>query len=218
MDFVAARRHMVESQVRPHDVTDLRIQAALETTPRELFLPQELKDQAYVEREIEYGERRRLLTARDTAKLLALAAPKPTDLVLNAVCGSGYSTALLAQLAEMIVSIESDEGLGARAEENLASLGRANAAVIVGDPWSGAEKQGPFDLIFLGGGAIEREPTVLLEQLKDGGRLAAILRKDGISRGVLYTRSGETISSVEAFDAKTQAILPGFEAPKEFVF
>ncbi len=217
MDFETARRHMVDSQVRPHDVTDLRLQTAMETTPRELFLPVELRDQAYVEREIKYAPGRHLLTARDFSKLVAAADPKPTDLVLNALCGSGYSTAILAQLSEMVVSLESDEVLAAKAQENLTSLGFGNAAVITGDAWAGAAAQGPFDLIFVGA-AIARKPSALLDQLKDGGRLATILREGGVSRGVIYLRNGDALASTPYFDASTKAIAPGFEAPKTFVF
>ena len=136
MDYQAARRHMVESQVRPNDVTDLRLQTAMETTPRELFLPVELRDQAYVEREIVYAPGW-LLRARDFAKLVAAAEPRADDLVLNAVCGSGYSTAILAQLTEMVVSLDRDEAMGALAQENLNTIGVSNAAVITGDPVRG---------------------------------------------------------------------------------
>lgn len=217
MDFANARRHMVESQVRTNDVTDVRLQAALETIPRELFLPSELRAQAYVERELEYAPGRRLLTARDFAKLAAAAAPAPGDLVLNAVCGSGYSTAIFAQLTEMVVALESDEALCAKAQDNFDTLGCGNAAAIVGDPWKGAPDQGPFDLIFICG-VIEREPELLLQQLKDGGRLAAIMRRDGVSRGVIYVRSGDAFAYTEKFDATAKTPLPGFEAPKTFVF
>lgn len=217
MNFQSARRHMVESQVRPNDVTDMRIQQAMESTPREIFVPAELRDQVYVEREVEYAPGRRLLRARDFAKLANEAAIKADDIVLNAVCGSGYSTAILAHLAEMVVSIESDEGLAALAQDNLTTLGFSNAAVITGDPWEGAKKQGPFDVIFLGG-VIERRPEALLGQLKDGGRLATILRADGVSRGGLFTRSGETWSFTPKFDAASHVVLPGFERPKAFVF
>ncbi len=218
MDYQAARRHMVDSQVRPNDVTDIRIQLAMETTPRELFLPVELREQAYIEREVVYAEGRRLLRARDFAKLVAVAAPEPDDIILNAVCGSGYSTAVLSQLAEMVVSIENNEALAATAQENLLSLGLSNAAVITSEPWVGALKQGPFDLIFIGGGAIEQQPDALLAQLKDGGRLAAIVRKNGVSRGGLYCRSGDTFAFTEYFDAATSAVVPGFEKPKSFSF
>ena len=152
MNFSTARRRMVESQVRPNDVTDLRLQTALEETPREKFLPVELHDQAYVEREHVYAPGRTLITVRDFAKLAAAAEPKAGELVLNA------------------------------------------------------------------GGAIEQRPEKLLSQLKDGGRLAAILRQKGVSRGVIYRRSGEAFACTEKFDAATRVILPGFETRKSFVF
>lgn len=217
MDYAAARRQMVDSQVRVNDVTDVRIQVAMETTPREMFLPAELREQAYMEREIVYAPNRRMLRARDFAKLMAAADPQKDDLVLNALCGSGYSTAILARLAEMVVSMESDEALAAKAQENLTSLGFSNAAVIIGDAWDGAKNQGPFDLIFLDT-VVERRPDRLLEQLNDNGRLATILRRDGVSRGGVYRRSGDAFSFTEMFDAATSAVMPGFERPKAFVF
>jgi protein-L-isoaspartate(D-aspartate) O-methyltransferase len=217
MDFVLARKNMVASQVRTNDVTDIRLQLALEATQREKFLPPEKAGLAYVEREIEYAPGRRLLTPRDFAKLVSLAAPKPTDLVLDVACGSAYSTAILAALSEMVVGLETDETLAGLAQENLNAIGVTNAAVIVGDLAAGAEKQGPFDLIFIGA-AIEIEPRRLLEQLKEGGRLATVLRAGGVSRGVVYRRSGEVFAPASAFDATASAILPGFAAAKTFQF
>ena len=216
MNYEAARRHMVESQVRPNDVTDLRIQQAMETTPREMFVPPELRDQVYVEREIDYAPGRRLLRARDFAKLAAAADIRRSDVVLNVVCGSGYSTAILANLAEMVVSVESDEKLAALAQDNLNVLGFSNAAVISGDPTAGAANQGPFDVIFVGG-VIEKKPDALIGQLRDGGRLATILRENGVSRGGVYVRSGGTASFTPYFDAASSAVLDGFERPREFV-
>ena len=217
MNFSTARRRMVESQVRPNDVTDLRLQTALEETPREKFLPVELHDQAYVEREHVYAPGRTLITVRDFAKLAAATEPKAGELVLNAVAGTGYSTAILSQLVDMVVAVESDEKLAALEQENLTALGISNAAVLSGDTALGAADQGPFDLIFIDG-AIEQRPEKLLSQLKDGGRLAAILRQKGVSRGVIYRRSGEAFACTEKFDAATRVILPGFETRKSFVF
>ncbi len=217
MNYEAARRHMVESQVRPNDVTDLRIQRAMETIPREIFAPPELRDQVYVEREIEYAPGRRLLRARDFSKLIDAADIRASDVVLNVACGSGYSTSILASLAEMVVSVESDESLAAAAQDNLNTLGFSNAAVITGDPAAGAAGQGPFDVIFIGG-VIEAKPDALIGQLSEGGRLAAILREDGVSRGGVFLKSGAAAPFSPQFDAASSAALPGFIRPKEFVF
>lgn len=217
MDFKAARRRMVDSQVRTNDVTDLRLQTALETVPREGFLPAGLRNQAYVERELVFAPGRAMLTARDFAKLAAIADPRAGDLCLNVPAGTGYSTAILARLVDMVVAVEGDEDLAAAAQENLTKLGVNNAAVLHADNSTGAVDQGPFDLIFVGG-VIETRPDKLLAQLKDGGRLAAIERKDGVSRGVLYRRSGDVFACTEKFDASAKCVLPGFAAEKTFVF
>lgn len=206
---------MVDSQVRPNDVTDLRLQRALETAPREAFLPPNLRAQAYVEREIAYAPGRRLLTARDFAKLVDAAGIRTKDLVLDVACGSGYSTAILAQLAARVIGVESGESLRREARENLIAL--ANAEIVSGDPEGGAAALGPFDVIFIGA-AIAQEPAALLRQLKDGGRLATLKREDGVTRGVVYTMKDGAASARAFFDAGSSFVLPGFEAPKGFAF
>ncbi|MEM8936308.1 MAG: protein-L-isoaspartate O-methyltransferase [Pseudomonadota bacterium] len=217
MDFLAARKQMLESQVRVNDVTDLRLQRALAETPRELFLPSELRELAYVERDIEYAPNRWLMRVRDFSKLIGVARPDEGELVLNLFCGSGYSAAILSQLSEMVVAVESDEDLVRTAEENLNTLGLSNAAVIAGAPGEGAAAQGPFDLIIIDG-VVEQNPDALMSQLKDGGRLAAIVRENGVSRGVLFRRDGDVSSHKPFFDAGTKAVLPEFAAEKTFAF
>lgn len=217
MDFTDARRRMVDSQVRTNDVTDRAIQRAFETVERERFLPSEFAAQAYVEREIVYAPGRSLMTARDFSKLLAAIAPRARDLALDVAPGLGYSTAVLAQIVEMVVAVEPDEELAARAQHALEGTGVINAAVVSGSAVDGAPKQGPFDVILIGA-AIEIDPAALLKQLKDGGRLGAIVRRNGVSKGVVWTRSGEAFGASEAFDASAATIAPGFARPKAFAF
>jgi protein-L-isoaspartate(D-aspartate) O-methyltransferase len=217
MDFKTARRRMVDSQVRTNDVTDLRLQTALETIPREVFLPAALREQAYVERELPLAPGRSLMTMRDFAKLAAAAKPRAGELCLCVAAGAGYATAILAQLVEMVVAVETEEALAMSAQDNLTQLGVSNAAVLTSDHAKGAASQGPFDLIFVNG-AIEVAPDALLAQLKDGGRMAAIMRRDGVSRGVIYSRSGDAFSCAVKFDASAKTVLPGFAAEKSFVF
>lgn len=217
MDYALARRRMIDSQVRTNDVPNLRVQEALERTPRETFLPRELRDQAYVERELAYSPGRRMLTARDFSKLAAAADPRQGDLVLDIACGSGYSTAVLALLSEMVVAVESHPDLASAAQDNLSALDINNAAVIVGELKNGAPGQGPFDVIFIGA-AVSQIPDGLFAQLKEGGRLAAILREGGVSRGVIFTRAGGAVARRVVFDARSSAVLEGFETPKTFVF
>lgn len=217
MDYAIARRRMIDSQVRTNDVPNLRVQEALERIPRETFLPGELRDQAYIERELAYSQGRRMLTARDFSKLVAAADPHAGDLVLDIACGSGYSTAVLAGLSEMVVAVESNPDLAGAAQDNLSALDINNAAVIVGELKAGAPGQGPFDVIFIGA-AVSQIPEGLFTQIKDGGRLATILREGGVSRGVIFTRTGGALARRVCFDAGSSAVLEGFETPKTFVF
>ncbi|MBY0423600.1 MAG: protein-L-isoaspartate O-methyltransferase [Parvularculaceae bacterium] len=217
MDYAAARKHMVDSQVRPNDVTDLALQTALETVPREAFLPDRLKEQAYVERELVYAPGRRLLTPRDFAKLVAAAEIVLGHSVLDVAAGCGYSSAILARLGASVVAVEQDAALAAAARAALLKVGVSGVEVIEGPPAEGAKAKGPFDVILFAA-AVEREPAGLLAQLKDGGRLAVIRRQDGVSRGVVYTRKGESTASRYAFDASTSVIFPGMEAPRAFAF
>ena len=220
MDFSAARKAMVESQVRPNDVTDLRIQQVLEEIPRERFLPGSLRDFAYADREHVVGDgqgERVLLRPRDFAKLVHAAEPAPSGLVLDVGCGTGYSSAILAKLSDMVVAVEPDEVARAAAIETLADLAIDNAAFVEGDMSAGAAAQGPYDLIFIGGG-ISVEPTLLLEQLKPNGRLVAIWVENAAAKACIWQRSGGDISRVTVFDAASRFILPDFVAKPTFRF
>lgn len=217
MDYKAARKAMVASQVRPNDVTDHRVLNALETTPKEAFLPVEHRATAYVEREIIYGSGRSLPTARDFAKLLQALELRPGDLVLDVACGGGYSTAVLARIVEMVVAVENDEALASAAEAALEKNEIANAAVIIGEPAEGAPDQGPFDAIFISE-AVEEVPEALLAQLKDGGRLGAFLVSEGVGEGVIFRRSADAVSRRSLFTASARNVPPGFERKREFVF
>ena len=208
---------MVESQIRPHDVTDINIQDAFLKTPREAFLPSGLKEQAYVEREIEFAPGRSLVAARDHAKLLAAADISASHLVLDVAAGRGYSTAILSQICDMVVAVEEGEDAVAKAEETLSGIGVVNAAVVAGKPVEGVAKQGPFDRIVLAGAA-ETVPEALLAQLKDGGILAILLVEDGVSRGVVFARNGEAFSRRDVFDASATNITEGFKQEKAFAF
>jgi protein-L-isoaspartate(D-aspartate) O-methyltransferase len=217
MDFEVSRKHMVDSQVRTNDVTDPRIQRAFELVPRERFLPAELRAQAYVDREVVYAPGRSMPTARDFSKLLDALDIQPSDLILDVACGSGYSTAILASLGEMVVAIERDEPMAAAAQDNWSAIGAVNAAVVVGNPPLGAVKQGPFDVIVIGQ-AIEVEPAALLKQLKEGGRLGAFWLQGGVAKGCVWRRSGAAAGKAEIFDASVRTVLEGFTRPKTFVF
>lgn len=213
-DLAAARRAMVDSQVRPSDVTRYALIEAMLTIPRESFLPRGLREVAYAEAEAEVGTGRYLATPRTLAKMIEAADVGPSDLVLELAPGTGYSTAVLAHMAEAVVAIEPEGDLVKRATEALAALEIDNAVVTEADPAAGDADHGPYDVIFING-AIETLPEALVSQLKEGGRLVAIVTDGATSRCVRYTKTSASVSQRAMFDASAH-LLNGFERAKEF--
>ena len=132
MDFVQARNNMVDCQVRPSDVTDLRLLAAMLELPRERFVPPAQADLAYSDFAVPLGPAspdspaRRLMRPRDIAKLIQAAEVEPDDIALVVGCASGYGAALLARLVSQVVALEQDSGLAAFAGEALRKCGIHN--------------------------------------------------------------------------------------------
>jgi protein-L-isoaspartate(D-aspartate) O-methyltransferase len=226
-DFSLQRLNMVESQVRPSDVTDQRILRAMLEVPRELFVPPALASMAYMDDPVparagaSHGDTRYLLAPRTFAKLVLLADIGPDSAVLDVACASGYSTAVLARLARRVVAIDPDNELVQHARRVLGELDVGNAVVIEGPLAAGVAAEAPYDAIVVNG-AVPAVPRSLLEQLADGGRLVAIVaeeRPEGppMCRAQLWRRSRDTYDARSAFDAGA-ALLPGFAAPAGFVF
>jgi len=221
-EFEAARHNMVESQVKPSGVTDHRILAAMDAIAREKFVPEGKRSIAYIGDDLrikEAGEgtpERYLMDPRTLGKLAELAALKATDLVLDVGPATGYSTALLAQLADTVVALECDPELVETANVALQGMGVDNAVVIEGALVDGNSKQGPFDVIFLNG-SVPYVPDSLLAQLKEGGRLVAVVNESGVGKARLYTNSGGQGSYRNAFDAGIH-LLPGFKMAESFTF
>ena len=216
-DYAAVRHAMVESQLRTNEVSEPRLVAALEAVPREAFVPEPLRGIAYVDEDIEVAPGRFLIEPRVLALLLQAAQLGPTDVVLDVGCLTGYSTALLACLADTVVGLESDADLAHRADQLMSTLGVDNAAVVTGPLAEGYAKQAPYDVILLGG-AVPDVPTHLTDQLADGGRLLTILRSSGgVGRAALMLRRHGQVSTRVLFDAAAPA-MPGFERAPGFVF
>ncbi len=220
-DFTEQRLNMVESQVRPSDVTDQRILRAMLEVPRERFVPPVFAAVAYsdgpVPVETRSGRRppRCMLPARTFGKLLQLAEITPQSTVLDVGCATGYSTAVLARLAQRVIALEADPSLGRSAATVLQELGLGNVKVVEAALAGGAPGDGRFDVILLNG-AVPAVPAALLDQLADGGRLVAMLRKGPVCRAHVWHRSGNVVDGQSAFEGEA-APLPGFEKPAEFV-
>lgn len=213
-DFAERRRMMVDTQVRPSDVTKYPIIEAMLHVPREKFVAGAQRDAAYADQNIDLGQGRTLLEPRTLAKMLDALDVQNDELVLDVACGMGYSSAVVARMAEMVIAVEGDEELAAEAQAQLSEVGADNAIVHVADLVEGADEYGPYDVILIQGG-VEELPQSLLSQLKDGGRVAAIFMTGALGQVKVGYKNGEQISWRFAFNAGAP-VLPGFAAAKEF--
>jgi protein-L-isoaspartate(D-aspartate) O-methyltransferase len=221
-DFPAARRMMVDGQVRTSDVTDLRLIAAMQDVPRERFVPDGKADLAYLDLDIavtqanEGAPARCLLKPMVLAKLIQAAEIGEADHVLDVGCATGYSSAVLARLARSVVALEQEPALVRLAEALLPALGVRNVAVVEGALVDGWPKLAPYDVILLNG-TVDAAPKTLLRQLKDGGRLVGVVGRYPSGKAMLFRSIGGEVSGRPIFDAGAP-LLPGFAQTPAFVF
>jgi protein-L-isoaspartate(D-aspartate) O-methyltransferase len=216
IDFAKLRAHMIDSQLRTNDVRDPRLLDAVASVPRERFVPTARRSIAYMSEAIEIAPGRYLMDPRSLGKLFQLADIGAGDIALIVGVGSGYSAAVASKLASTVVALEESQELFSQSSQVASELGLDNVAVVPGKLSAGYPRQGPYDVILFDGGA-EEIPDSILAQLKDGGRLAVILRKGPLGKGQLFVKSKGGISRRVAFDA-TVPLLPGFQTQPGFVF
>jgi protein-L-isoaspartate(D-aspartate) O-methyltransferase len=214
-DFAAARRNMVDGQVRTADVTDPRILSAMLEIPRENFVPPASTALAYLDLDLPVDEKgTRLLKPMVLAKLIHALDLGSSDRVLDVGSATGYGAALLAHVAGQVTALEEDSGLAQEASRALAGL--KNVSAVTGPLTKGWPKGAPYDAIILEG-ATEFPPEAFLPQLRDGGRLACILGGGPGAKAMLYFRSGDDLGGRSIFDASA-AVLPGFVKTPAFAF
>jgi protein-L-isoaspartate(D-aspartate) O-methyltransferase len=207
---------MVDTQVRPSDVTKFPIIDAMLAVPRERFVPASRREAAYVGESLPIGGGRVLVEARTFAKMLDLLDIQAADSVLYVGAGLGYGPAVVARLADFVAAVEDDADRAAAAETALHDAGADNVAVMHGALAEGAAKAGPFDAVLIEGG-IAALPPAIAAQIKDGGRIAAIFMEGALGEVRLGIKSGDHISWRGAFNA-TAPLLPGFVPAPAFVF
>jgi len=213
-DFAARRVIMVDTQVRPSDVTKFPVIAAMLAVPRELYVPSSRVEAAYVGENLPIAPGRVLLEARTLAKMLDGLNIQPDEMVLDVGCGYGYSTAVIARLAEAVIAVEEDATMAAEAQAMLSSERVDNAVVIAGPLVAGAAKHGPYDVMTVQGAA-ELVPDVLLAQLKDGGRIACLFMDGALGVCRIGIKAGGSVTWRDAFHAGAP-VLPGFGRKREF--
>ncbi len=220
IDFAIARHNMVESQVRPNGITDHRIIDAMASVRREDFVPVAQKPIAYLDEDIlvksdAAGGARYLIEPMAFARMVHLAAVKPTDRVLMVGAGTGYGAAVVSLLASSVVALECDAELATAMRTALSQS--PDVKVVEGKLAAGCAADGPFDVIIIEG-RVEEVPDSLFNQLGAEGRIIAAIGQDGVSKVHVLTVNDGNRSSRPAFDASISA-LPGFEvAVVPFVF
>lgn len=215
-DFAARRRMMVDTQVRPSDVTKFPILDAMLNVPREAFVPAAQKEAAYVGENIELAPGRVVLEPRTLAKILDALDVADNELVLDIGCGLGYSSAVVAHMAEAVVAVEEDEALAEEAQVLLSENGADNVVVQVGPLSAGAAEHGPYDVILVQGG-VEQLPDALTDQLKTGGRIACLFIEGALGSVRIGHKYDSGMNWRFAFNAAAP-VLPGFNKRPEFAF
>lgn len=213
-DYSERRIAMVDCQVRPSDVTKFPIIQAMLEIPREKFVPDPRRDLAYIGTHIEIGHRRVILDPRILAKMLDALDIRPNELVLDIGSGLGYSTAVIARMAEAVVALEEDESMSSDAENSFADQSVDNAIAVSGNLSEGAARLGPFDVICIQGG-IEVVPESIVDQLKQGGRIGCIFASGPAGECRIGVKHKDKMVWRMAFNAHAP-ILPGFEQKKFF--
>jgi protein-L-isoaspartate(D-aspartate) O-methyltransferase len=218
--FSTARQNMVDCQVRPSDVTDIRIINAMLALPREAFVPPTQRELAYLDLDLDVSDggsvRRYLIKPVVTAKMLQAADIGDTDHVLVSGCATGYTAALVAKLAGRVTATETVPALAEKARDVLTQLGLGNVTVRAADAAAGDSTNAPYDVIVLDG-ATEIIPEHLYQQLKDGGRLVGVFAQTKPPRAMIVTRSHGDFGNRALFDASVP-VLPGLERVPAFVF
>ena len=213
-EFARRRTIMVDTQVRPSDVTKFPIIDAMLSVPREMFVPDALQEASYAGEHLEVAPGRTLLDPRTFAKILETVNIQPSDLVLDIGCGFGYSSAVAAHMAEAVIALDDSAEICAEAESALAAAGVDNVAVVEGDLIEGAAKHGPYDVILIQGG-VQDVPAAICNQLKDGGRIAAIFDDGRHGTVRVGLKADGAITWRYAFNG-TAPLLAGFKKRAEF--
>ena len=212
-DFATRRTFMVDTQVRPSDVTKFPVIEAMLAVPREAYVPDQKREAAYVGENLDLGSGRVVLEARTLAKMLDALDIQSDDVVLDIGCGLGYSSAVIARMADAVVAVE-EAAFADEAQSILSQQGADNVAVVEGELRDGAAKSGPYDVIILQG-AVESISDAILDQLEEGGRIACLWQEGALGLVRIGYKLDGQVNWRFSFNASAP-VLPGFERHAEF--
>ncbi len=215
-DFTTRRTMMVDTQVRPSDVTKFPIIDAMLSVPRESFVPAAQREAAYMGENLDLGGGRVLLEPRTLAKMLDALDISNDELVLDVGAALGYSSAVIAHMAEAVVAVEENEDMASEAQDALTEVGVDNVILHVGPLADGAAQHGPYDVVIVQGG-IGTLSAQLEDQIKEGGRVACLFMDKALGEVRIGHKAGGTISWRMSFNAGAP-VLPGFAKEQVFEF
>ncbi len=215
IDYTARRVMMVDTQVRPSDVTKFPIIDALLSVAREAFVPRNKREVAYVGENVDLGGGRVVLEPRTLAKILDALDVRNDELVLDIGSALGYSAAVLSRMAEAVVAVEENAEFSADAQTLLSDHGADNVILHEGALTSGATEHGPYDVVILQGG-VSHLPEALTDQLKEGGRIACLFMEGALGVVRIGYKLDGRINWRFVFNAGAP-VLPGFERQAGFV-
>ena len=213
-DYALRRQMMVDTQVRPSDVTKFPIIDAMLSVPREKFVPDAAREAAYAGEHVPLTAGRVVMDPRVLAKMLDALEFTGDELVLDIGGGLGYSSALMSRMAQAVVLLEEDGSLADEAQAQLSEIGADNVVVQKGDLAAGDTEHGPYDVIILQGG-VENLPDAIAAQLKDGGRIACLFMDAALGSVRIGRKNDGQISWRCSFNAGAP-VLPGFARAEEF--
>lgn len=217
MDIEKARFNMIQQQIRPCNVVDDHVLDALQSTPREEFVPAEHAKEAFMDIAIPLPHGQKLLTPLDEARILQALAIQPDESVLEIGTGSGYMTALLAKLANKVTSVDIFADLSETAHAKLNDHGISNVTFKVGDACQGWDADGDFDVVVITGSLLEL-PTAFKSAVKKGGRLLGIFGEEPTMQVRLFKKLSDDAWQNQCLFETQAPRLVNAKAPEEFVF
>lgn len=213
-DYATRRTMMVDTQIRPSDVTKFPIISAMLSVPRENFVPRDTRETAYMGDNIGLGGNRTILDPRTFSKMLDALDIQPTDFVLDIGMGLGYSAAVLSQLSEAVVAVEDDQTHFDEATVALSDIGADNVIAHLGALSAGAAEHGPYDVIVIQG-AVEHVPDTIVSQLKNGGKIACLFAEGALGTVKIGYKLDGRVDWRASFNAGAP-VLDGFQRHRSF--